>query len=199
MAEIVYKRISDLDSATQPLSGAELSEVSQGGVSKKVSLTNIFGSGWWAMLRAAFADFVAPNATHAVDSDTVGGEYPADLHDATALTGAVPLDSIPANLAGRSVSYATSSGMVNGINFSTGKFGNISVQEGVTAGYIWIIPQGTYNIQSTAPCYFQMKNQYGVFIDTGVSFFPGGLVVSDGSSFRLKAAGSGMIVYDKLA
>lgn len=46
MAEVIYKRISDLGSASQPLGGTEIAEISQGGVSKKVTLTSIFGSGW---------------------------------------------------------------------------------------------------------------------------------------------------------
>jgi len=66
----ILKRITDLDPASQPLVGTELVELSQGSVSKKVSLTNIFGANWWAPLRAAFSSFVAPEATHAVSAST---------------------------------------------------------------------------------------------------------------------------------
>ena len=103
MAEVIYKRISDLDSAAQPLGGTEIAEISQGGVSKKVTLTSIFGSGWWAALRSAFSGFKAPDADHADNADTlgVGEETGADFHDATQLVGAVPLASIPAELTGK--------------------------------------------------------------------------------------------------
>lgn len=103
----ILKRITDLDPASQPLGGTELAELSQGGVSKKVSLANILGANWWAPLRAAFSSFVAPEATHAIDSDTVGGETKAQLHDATKLTGAVPLANIPAELTGKNAATAT--------------------------------------------------------------------------------------------
>jgi hypothetical protein len=69
VAETTKKRISDLDAASQPLGGTELAEISQGGVSKKVTLTSIFGTGWWTALRAAFTSFVAPEATHATSAD----------------------------------------------------------------------------------------------------------------------------------
>jgi hypothetical protein len=109
MAEIIYKKISDLDLASQPLGGTELAEVSQGGVSRRVSLTNIFGTGWWAALRAAFSAFVAPDADHADNADTLGAglEEPSDFHDAAQLNGAVPLASIPAELTGKNAATAT--------------------------------------------------------------------------------------------
>lgn len=58
-------------------------------------------------MRAAFTSFVAPEATHAVDSDTLKGESASDFHDAAQLTGAVPLASIPAQLTGKNAATAT--------------------------------------------------------------------------------------------
>ena len=106
MAETVYKKIAELDSANQPLTGAEVIETSQSGASKKVSFTNIFGAGWWVALRAAFSAFKAPDSDHADNADTlgVGEEEPSDFHDAAQLTGAIHLDRIPAELTGKNAS-----------------------------------------------------------------------------------------------
>jgi hypothetical protein len=104
MAEIVYKKISELDNATVPLTGTELIGVSATGVSKKATIEGIHGAGWWTKLKAAFVDFVSPEALHADDSDTCGEEAPADFHDATQLTGNIHLDRIPATLTGKTAS-----------------------------------------------------------------------------------------------
>lgn len=138
--ETIKKRISDLDAASQPLGGTELAEISQGGVSKKVTLTNIFGSGWWAALRAAFSSFVAPEATHAVDSDMLDGESAPDFHDAAQLVGAAPLASIPAELTGKNAATATklaTSRNINGVAFD----GSASIS---TLGGYYAFSSGTY-------------------------------------------------------
>lgn len=143
MAETIKKRISDLDAASQPLGGTELAEISQGGVSKKVTLTNLFGSGWWSALRAAFSAFVAPEATHAVDSDTVGGETKAQLHDATKLTGAVPLASIPAELTGKNAATATLAGTATNALSCSGR--------AALANGLYVDPHPGIPIHSSAP------------------------------------------------
>ena len=101
MAETVYKKISELPNATLPLAGTEYVELSATGASKRGLWSGLFGSGWWAKLGSALSAFKAPDADHADDADTVGGELPADFHDATQLVGAVPLGSIPAELTGK--------------------------------------------------------------------------------------------------
>ena len=104
MAETVYKKISELTSASIPLAGTEYIEVSATGASKKALFSGIFGVGWWAKLMASFSAFKAPDADHADDADTLEGESASDLHDATALVGAVPLANIPAELTGKNAS-----------------------------------------------------------------------------------------------
>jgi len=107
MAETVYKDIPDLSAASVPLDGTEYIEVSATGTTGKAQVQQAFGSGWWTWLKAAFSAFKAPDSDHADDADTVGGELPASLHDATQLTGAVPLASIPEDLTSK---YATADG-----------------------------------------------------------------------------------------
>lgn len=195
MAETIKKRISDLDAASQPLGGTELAEISQGGVSKKVTLTNIFGSGWWAALRAAFSSFVAPEATHATDSDTVGGETKAQLHDATKLTGAVPLASIPAELTGKNAATATlattatNANTVAGVDPVNGNAGTWGSKE-FANGETWIIPKGLYMMvaYNTASHYAYLEiyrypstpNLWNGTVE------PSGLIISDGANFRIR-------------
>ena len=114
MAEIVYKKISELDTASQPLAGTEVTMVSQLGASKKVALTNLYGTGWFAKLIAAFSAFKAPDADHADNADTlgVGEEEPSDFHDAAQLTGNIHLDRIPAELAGNGERHGRRGGAV---------------------------------------------------------------------------------------
>jgi hypothetical protein len=117
MAETVYKKISELDTATLPLAGTEYLEVSQTGASKKALLSGWFGAGWWAKLAAAFTAFVAPDSLHADNADTLGTgeEEPVDFHDATQLVGAVPLGSIPAELTGKNADTVDSAHVGVGI------------------------------------------------------------------------------------
>lgn len=109
MAEVTYKKITELDSASLPLDGAnEYTLLSQSGVSKKALWSGIFGSGWWAKLKAAFDDFVAPEALHATDADSLGGESASFYTNASNLTsGALPLERIPAELTGKNAATAT--------------------------------------------------------------------------------------------
>lgn len=109
MAEVTYKKITELDSASLPLDGAnEYALVSQSGVSKKALWSGIFGGGWWTKLKAAFDDFVAPEALHATDADTLGGEAASYYTDASNITsGALPLERIPAELTGKNAATAT--------------------------------------------------------------------------------------------
>jgi hypothetical protein len=114
MADPVYKRITDLPSATLPLAGTDLIEVSQSGTSGKGLLSGIFGAGWFAKLTAAFTAFKAPDADHADDCDTIVGETPANLHDAGSLTGVINLARIPADLAGKNAATATTAAACSG-------------------------------------------------------------------------------------
>lgn len=122
MAEVIKKKISDLDGAAGPLVGTELIELSVTGISKKGTWSNLFGSGWWAKLAAAFSTFKAPDADHADNADTlgVGLETPSDFHDAAQLTGAVPLASIPATLTGKTAEFATNATNVANVNAVNG-------------------------------------------------------------------------------
>ena len=106
MAEI-KKRITQLGPASGPLDGTEVSAVVQGGVTKKIAESTKYGAGWWDKLKAGFVDFIAPEALHANDADTVGGETSAELHNAAALTGTAPLSVIPAELTGKNAATAT--------------------------------------------------------------------------------------------
>ena len=106
MAEI-KKRITQLGPASGPLDGTEVSAVVQGGVTKKIAESTKYGIGWWDKLKAGFVDFIAPEALHANDADTLGGETSAELHNAGALTGTAPLSAIPAELTGKNAATAT--------------------------------------------------------------------------------------------
>jgi hypothetical protein len=107
MAE-VKKKFSQLDPASVPFEGTETIAAVQGGITKRGTISGIHGAGWWDKLKAAFVDFVAPDALHANDADTIGGETSAELHNAGALTGVAPLSVIPAELTGKNAATATS-------------------------------------------------------------------------------------------
>ena len=107
MAE-VKKKFSQLDPGSVPFTGTEIIAAVQGGQSKRGTISGIHGAGWWDKLKAAFVDFVAPDALHANDTDTIGGETSAELRNAGALTGVLPLSTIPAELTGKNAATATS-------------------------------------------------------------------------------------------
>lgn len=106
MAE-VKKKISELDPGNVPFEGTETLAAVQGGITKRATISGIHGAGWWEKLKAAFVDFVAPEALHANDADTIGGETSAELHNAGALTGVAPLSVIPSQLTGKNAATAT--------------------------------------------------------------------------------------------
>ena len=106
MAE-VKKKFSELDPASVPFEGTETIAAVQGGITKRGTISGIHGAGWWDKLKAAFVDFIAPEALHANDADTIGGETSAELHNAGALTGTAPLSVIPAQLTGKNAATAT--------------------------------------------------------------------------------------------
>ena len=106
MAE-VKKKFSELDPASVPFDGMETIAAVQGGITKRGSISGIHGAGWWDKLKAGFVDFIAPEALHANDADTLGGETSAELHNAGALTGVAPLSVIPAQLTGKNAATAT--------------------------------------------------------------------------------------------
>jgi len=107
MAE-VKKKFSQLDPGSVPFEGTEILAAVQGGITKRGTISGIHGAGWWDKLKAAFVDFVAPEALHANDADTIGGETSAELHNAGALIGTAPLSVIPAQLTGKNAATATS-------------------------------------------------------------------------------------------
>jgi hypothetical protein len=107
MAE-VKKKFSALDPGNVPATGTEILAMVQGGVTVRGTVSGIHGAGWWDKLKAAFVDFVAPEALHANDADTLGGETSADLRNAGALTGTLPLGTIPAELTGKNAATASS-------------------------------------------------------------------------------------------
>ena len=143
MAEI-KKRITQLDPASGPLDGVEVSAVVQGGVTKKITESNKYGAGWWDKLKAAFVDFVAPEADHANNADTlgVGLEEPSDFHDAAQLTGVLDLARIPVELTGKNAStadYADTAGTAATADYATeaGSIGTIyhgSISGGIGSG-----------------------------------------------------------------
>jgi len=106
MAE-VKKKFSQLDPGSVPFEGTEILAAVQGGITKRGTISGIHGAGWWDKLKAAFIDFIAPDALHANDADTIGGETSAELHNAGALTGVAPLSVIPAELTGKNAATAT--------------------------------------------------------------------------------------------
>lgn len=107
MAE-VKKKFSQLDPGSVPFTGTEIIAAVQGGITKRGTISGIHGAGWWDQLKAAFVDFIAPDALHANDADTLGGETSADLRNAGALTGTLPLGVIPAELTGKNAATASS-------------------------------------------------------------------------------------------
>lgn len=128
---ITYKKLTELDSATLPLAGsAEYVHVVQSGASRKALWSGIFGSGWWSALKLALSTFVAPEATHATDSDTCGTESPSDFHDAAQLTGALALDRIPAELTGKNAATATTAAACSGNAASTTTVPNCGFLQG---------------------------------------------------------------------
>ena len=107
MAE-VKKKYSELDPGSVPATGTEILSFVQGGVTVRGTVSGIHGAGWWDKLKSAFVDFIAPEALHANDADTIGGETSAELHNAGALTGTAPLSAIPSELTGKNAATATS-------------------------------------------------------------------------------------------
>lgn len=196
MAEIVYKKVSELDSASQPLAGTEVTMVSQLGASKKVALTNLYGTGWFAKLIAAFSAFKAPDADHADNADTlgVGEEEPSDFHDAAQLTGNIHLDRIPAELTGKN---AESVGGIDPVNGKAGSYDTITIN----ASSVWIIPKGLYVLsinEEPNTIYLQVKNNSSDWWGYG---FAGGMILSDGINFRLNNSNthSTIVAFRKLS
>ena len=118
MAE-VKKKFSELDPASVPFEGTETIAAVQGGITKRGTISGIHGAGWWDKLKAAFVDFVAPEALHANDANTIGGETSAELHNAGALTGTAPLSVIPAQLTGKNAATATSATYATNAGYAT--------------------------------------------------------------------------------
>ena len=114
MAEPVYKKITELDVSSAALDGNETLPIVKSGKTYKRSWANLFGSGWITSLLAAFSAFVAPDALHATDADTLEGETKETLHTANNLTGVVPLPTIPAELTGKNAPTATVSASCSG-------------------------------------------------------------------------------------
>ena len=112
--EVVYKDITDLDVLSGSLDGNETTAIVKSGKTYRRSLANLFGAGWITSLLAAFSVFKAPDADHADDADTVGGEDKATLHSAPLLTGAIHLDRIPAELTGKNAASATTAAACSG-------------------------------------------------------------------------------------
>ena len=143
MAE-VKKKFSQLDPGSVPFGGTETIAAVQGGITKRGTISGIHGAGWWDKLKAAFVDFVAPEALHANDADTIGGETSAELHNAGALTGVAPLSVIPAQLTGKNAATATSAAkltnartitLTGNATGSTSFDGSGNVSLSVTVGY----------------------------------------------------------------
>lgn len=141
MAETVYKPIPGLDPLQGSLDGSETLPVVKSGKTYRRSWTNFFGSGWMANLLQAFSSFVAPNATHADDADTVGGEDKAALHNAANLTGNINLDRIPATLTGKSADKWITArtlaldGFISGSASIDGS-GNVTMTTSITSGTV---------------------------------------------------------------
>ena len=143
MAE-VKKKFSELDPGSVPFDGMETIAAVQGGITKRGTISGIHGAGWWDKLKAAFVDFVAPEALHANDADTIGGETSAELHNAGALIGTAPLSAIPAQLTGKNAATATSAAkltnartitLTGNATGSTSFDGSGNVSMSVTVGY----------------------------------------------------------------
>ena len=114
MAEPVYKKITELDTLSASLDGNETLPIVKAGKTYRRTWANFFGSGWITSLLGAFSAFKAPDANHADDADTVGGESTAQLHAAGSLTGALNLAVIPAELTGKNAATATTSAACSG-------------------------------------------------------------------------------------
>lgn len=189
MSEPVYKRIEDLDPATLPIAAADKSPISQSGTTKMVREDNRYGAGWFAKLAAAFSAFVAPEATHAVNADTLGAgaDTPADLHDAAQLTGALDLDRIPAELTGKNAATATDSSKVNGFSFASGSL-PMGVIATWLAGQTWTPFRGLYIISRNGSSEAKMAIVCG-----GITYgnIEAGLYWFDGTQIRVVFTGSG--------
>ena len=107
MAEPVYKSVPGLDPYSGSLDGSETMVMVKAGKTYRRLLANLFGTGWIASLLGAFDAFKAPDAVHADDADTVGGEDNNALHNAALLTGTANLANIPAELTGKNAATAT--------------------------------------------------------------------------------------------
>ena len=127
MAEPVYKKITELDVLSTAIDGSETLPIVKAGKTYRRTLANLFGTGWIASLLGAFSAFKAPDADHADDADTVGGETAAQLHAASGLTGAIHLDRIPAELTGKNAATASSAAKlttartIGGVSFDGSK------------------------------------------------------------------------------
>jgi hypothetical protein len=200
MAE-VKKKFSQLDPASVPFEGTEILAAVQGGITKRGTISGIHGAGWWDKLKAAFVDFVAPEALHANDADTIGGEASAELHNAGALTGTAPLSVIPAQLTGKNAAtatyatnagnaatatYATNAGnadTVDGIDFANGAAGTYGTQV-IAANSTWLIPKGTYMFSLNGSFTLGIRDNEGVWHHGGGGC--SGLMISDGINYRLE-------------
>ena len=148
MAE-VKKKFSQLDPGSVPFDGMETIAAVQGGITKRGTISGIHGAGWWDKLKAGFVDFIAPEALHANDADTLGGETSAELHNAGALTGTAPLSAIPAELTGKNAD------LLDGLQGSA--YAKVNTATSPTAtdlpvgSYVIARADDSYNINSNVP------------------------------------------------
>jgi len=138
------KRISDLTvTETLPLAGTELIELSRSGTSRRGQWQSLFGTGWWAALKAGLSAFVSPNATYATtagDATTLGGESPSDFHDVAQLVGefAAPITASALYTVGSGGNYATLNAALEALSmkYPQYKAAGVRVTLQLVSGYI---------------------------------------------------------------
>lgn len=159
--ETIKKRISDLELASLPLNENAMFEVSQGGVSKRILAEDFYADGWFAKLQASPDSFTAPEAKHSTSADTA--------------------------------EHAETSDSVSGINFASGDAGDEMYDLTLKAGEFWTIPKGTFQCFTVATDSTALVDLVTIADDSRVQGswmltapFPAGLILSDGSSLRIK-------------
>ena len=157
--EKVYKRISELDGLTGDLTGAELLPIVKSGKTFKRQLSEIYGDSWFSALRSKLADFIAPNATKADQTN-----YAALSADAEAVNG---------------ISFETGRGkdLWEEIEISPGGFWIIP--SGSFLIYAWSVAALASLIVEVDDA--RVPGTWGLRAP-----FPAGLVLSDGISQRIR-------------
>lgn len=162
----VYKSVSELPGLTGELTGLEILPLTVSGRSFKRPVIDLYGAGWFATLRGKLADFIAPDATHADQTD-----YAALAADSEAVNG---------------ITFETGRGLDRWEEVEIVAGGAWVIPSGSFMIYAW-------NADSIASLILEADDGRTPGSWTLRAPFPSGLVLSDGVSQRIRNRSAGKL------